>query len=208
MFVHVKNRHPVPVPAGAAEEARAAVIKGARWADVIAAGPGIGTGECGLAITKAVLAQTDKTVILDADALNCASIFGLRFLDHPKLIITPHMGEMSRLCGLPVGELKADAFAAAAIFARANGCVTVLKDARTVIALPDGTVFAERYGGSGLATAGSGDVLTGITAGTAARGCAFERIARARASCTEWPGRKLKMNSVLLICAPAISRKH
>ena len=80
------------------------------------------------------------------------------------------MGEMARLTGRSVRELKQNRFAAAAALASETGAVVVLKDARTVTAVPDGRLFLNLSGNSGLATAGSGDVLTGLTAGLLAGG--------------------------------------
>ena len=156
-------------------EAEKAIRENAQWADVIACGPGIGTGETGEAITTTVLAQRDKPVILDADALNCLKGRPEYLRCHPQAVITPHMGEMSRLTGKSIKELKEDPAAAAVSFAKQYQCVCVLKDARTCIGLPDGGLFVNTSGSSGMATAGSGDVLTGIMAGLLARGCTYEQ---------------------------------
>ena len=156
------------------EEAAEAVRDNAPWANVIACGPGIGTGETGMALTKAALEQKKKTVILDADALNCL-VGRADALDyHPNVIITPHMGEMSRLCRKSVEELKEDPVGEASAFSKRHRCICVLKDARTCIGLPGGGIFINTTGSSGMATAGSGDVLTGILAGLMAQGCVPE----------------------------------
>ena len=135
------------------------------WADGVLIGPGIGRGDMAQRLLKMVLDQFRGPVVLDADALNLLA-------DHPELmtaldercVVTPHIVEMSRLTGKSVGEIKAAPFEAAEQFAAAHHVVCVLKDARTVIAYPDGTSFLLASGSSALATAGSGDVLAGITA--------------------------------------------
>jgi len=153
------------------EEAAEALRDNAPWANVIACGPGIGTGETGRALTNAALEQKRRTVILDADALNCLVGRADALNYHQNVIITPHMGEMSRLCRKSIDELKEDPAGEAAAFAKRHGCICVLKDARTCIGLPDGGIFINTTGSSGMATAGSGDVLTGIIAAVIARGC-------------------------------------
>ena len=158
------------------EEAGRILRKEAAWADVIAAGPGIGTGSTGRAIVKAALETDDKPLVLDADALNLIAaakdgVAATRIKERRQVILTPHMGEMSRLSGYPVTELKTDPVRFASDFAKKNACVLVMKDARSVIAGPEGDLFINESGTDGMATAGSGDVLTGITAALAARGC-------------------------------------
>ena len=142
------------------------------WADVIVLGPGIGTGEFAQHLTKLVLFNAAAPCILDADALN---IIGkhMDWLTEMKAekIITPHMGEMARLTGRSIRELKEDPVKEASAFAEKYHAITVLKDARTVTALPGGDVFINRSGNSGMATGGSGDVLTGVLAGLAGQGC-------------------------------------
>ena len=85
-------------------------------------------------------------------------------------IITPHMGEMSRLTGSPVGNLKAHICEEAAAFSAEHQVVCVLKDARTVTAVPDGSLYLNLSGNNGMATAGSGDVLSGILGGLLVQG--------------------------------------
>ncbi len=175
------------------EEAAAAVRENAHWADVIACGPGIGTGGTGKALAEAVLHDTEQPLVLDADALNVlaekmSSSARAEVSDAPNgndkkvkanvfaknasrcIIVTPHMGEMSRLTGKTIGALKDDPVGEAFAFSEKYGVIVVLKDAKTVIAQPDGTIFINRRGTSGMATAGSGDVLTGIIASLLAQG--------------------------------------
>ncbi len=80
------------------------------------------------------------------------------------LIITPHPGEMARLCGVTTAEINASRESVAAGYARANRCVVVLKGHRTIVAGPQGEVFCNTTGNPGLSRGGSGDILAGMTA--------------------------------------------
>lgn len=136
------------------------------WADVIGVGPGIGTDDKAQDMVRQLLTYTDKPVILDADALNILSMHPDWLDSHRGIhVLTPHMGEMSRLTGQPVSRLKEDPCGFAMQMAAKTGAVCVLKDARTCIALPDGRLYVHCFGNSGMATAGSGDVLTGTILG-------------------------------------------
>ena len=136
------------------------------WADYVGIGPGIGTDKKAQKMVQYVLSRCSKPMVLDADALNVASQFPKWLTEHEgEMILTPHMGEMSRLWNVPVSELKKDPLAYAGQAARRFGAVVVLKDARTCIASPEGQLFVHAFGNSGMATAGSGDVLTGTILG-------------------------------------------
>jgi len=142
-----------------------------KWADVIACGPGLGTAETAEILVRTLLRETDRPLVLDADALNIVSkepemMTGTK----SPIIITPHPGEMSRLTKRPIPEITGDLIGNALTFSRKYHLTCLLKDARTVIACEDGSVYINTTGNSGMATAGSGDVLTGIAAGLIARG--------------------------------------
>jgi NAD(P)H-hydrate epimerase len=109
--------------------------------------------------------------VLDADGLNAVD-GQLDMLKSAKcpLILTPHPGEMARLLGKTTAEIQSDRLGAARALASGAGAVAVLKGARTVIALPDGTAFVNPTGNPGMATAGSGDVLSGICGALLAQG--------------------------------------
>ena len=134
-------------------------------------GPGLGNTEDTRELVQQLVANSAGGVVLDADALNAAS--ALPDLpkpgDHP-LILTPHPGEMARLCGLTVPEVEASRESITASFARSQGCVVVLKGHRTLVAGPDGQVWKNTTGNPGLARGGSGDILAGMTAGLLAQG--------------------------------------
>ena len=139
------------------------------WADVFVLGPGMGQSkeaESLLAWYLKELADSKKRTVLDADALNLLSRnpeWKQYIGDH--IVITPHPGEMSRLCGKPVNEILGDPLENARAFAKEWGCVVVQKDACTVTADPEGTAFLNPSGNDGMAAAGSGDVLSGIIGG-------------------------------------------
>ena len=135
--------------------------------DVVAAGPGLGTGPGCKAIVDALLDRPDRgPLVLDADALTvCAEHPGrLRGRPEAPVVITPHPGEMARLADAAVADIQRDRVGAAHRFATAHSVHVVLKGARTVIAAPDGAVRINTTGNPGMATGGSGDVLTGVLA--------------------------------------------
>ncbi len=138
--------------------------------DVVAIGPGLGgnfeTGE----IVKWIVSDFDKPMILDADALNFLSkdINDINF--SKKMMITPHPGEFSRLTSKKVEDILSNPVKNAMEFAQSKGVNVLLKGATTVIASPSGEYFLNATGNSGLATGGSGDVLTGMIAGFVAQG--------------------------------------
>lgn len=141
------------------------------WADVIVFGPGVGRKKHVDQILDDLLSACKCPLVLDAD--------GLRVLAEHKdwyerlsgqMILTPHLGEMSALTGLSVRELKENPAGAACDFAARYHCICVLKGARTVAATETRPFYLNTSGCSAMATAGSGDVLTGILAGFLAEG--------------------------------------
>lgn len=136
----------------------------------LAVGPGLGQGEGPRRFLGELLAARRPPTVLDADALN--NLAGSRGLAARLrgTIVTPHPLEMSRLSGKSVAAIRADPLAAAKGFARQYKCWVVLKGYRTAIASPAGRLWINSSGGPNLATAGSGDVLTGVIAGLLAQG--------------------------------------
>ena len=147
--------------------------------DILVAGPGLGTGTDAERVVEKVLQFMGK-IVLDADALNIISRNrlsnkSLTEIFHQDVIITPHIGEMSRLTGLDAGWIRENIVSCARDFSRRHGCVTVLKDAATVISDADGRVMINISGNSGMSKGGSGDVLTGVIGGLLSQGLkAFE----------------------------------
>lgn len=140
------------------------------WASVIVIGPGLGQSQYACLLVETVLKNASVPCIVDADALNLIAKHHMDLNQCHSLIVTPHIGEMSRLSKQSIQEIKADPILTASTYAMEQGTVTVLKDARTVIALPDGEVYINISGNSGMSTGGSGDVLTGIIAGLLCQG--------------------------------------
>lgn len=141
-----------------------------RWADAVLIGPGIGTDETARLFVSAVLSYQKKTA-LDADALNILS-GNMALLEEAKgeLAVTPHLGEMSSLTGKSIADIQSGLIREAGGFAKKYNAVCVLKDARTVVGMPNGEFFVNTSGNHGMATGGSGDVLAGFLAGFLAQG--------------------------------------
>ncbi|HEU4391960.1 MAG TPA: ADP/ATP-dependent (S)-NAD(P)H-hydrate dehydratase, partial [Blastocatellia bacterium] len=109
--------------------------------------------------------------VLDADGLNSLAPWPreLRGEAARPLVLTPHPGEMSRLTGKPIPEILQNRIGVAREFATGHSLVLVLKLSRTIVAAPDGQVYINPTGNEGMATGGSGDVLTGMIAGLIAQ---------------------------------------
>ncbi len=135
---------------------------------------------CGLSVcddtknlVQSVITNCEKPLVIDADALNCICNKPeiLKNLKAPA-IITPHPGEMARLLHSTPKTVNSNRENTAIDFAKKFGLVTVLKGAGTIIASPDGEVYINHTGNSGMATGGSGDVLSGIIGSLLAQGAA------------------------------------
>lgn len=131
----------------------------------VVCGPGLGTGDGAQVTVEWLLAQRSIPMVLDADGLNLFAALlregDVERADAP-LVLTPHPGEMSRLSGRSTAEIQADRVTAARNFATSQGCVLVLKGARTVVAAPDGRIAINPTGNPGMASGGMGDVLAGL----------------------------------------------
>lgn len=140
------------------------------WPTAAGVGPGLGTGEGKWELLRLLLSGGSYPLVLDADALNLLAgrVDELKKCRRP-IIVTPHIGEMVRLTGLTKEEILANLVETCRGFAREYGVICILKDARTVIS--DGReACINRTGTDGMATGGSGDVLTGILTGLLAQG--------------------------------------
>lgn len=138
----------------------------------VALGPGLGAAEETGALVRRFLKESALPTVVDADGLN-ALAGHLEVLDGRRgraTVLTPHPGEMARLCGRSVAEVQADRVGVARDFAVKHAVVLVLKGARTVIAFPDGRVRINGSGHAGMASGGMGDVLTGVIGGLLAQG--------------------------------------
>jgi NAD(P)H-hydrate epimerase len=134
--------------------------------DVVAIGPGIGRNTETVELVRQAVRDTKVPLVIDADGLN-AFQGHTDLLDGSKrpLVLTPHPGEMSRLTGLPIKEIQSNRLEVARKFVSVHNLILVLKGHRTVVALPDGTAWINPTGNPGMATGGTGDILTGMTAG-------------------------------------------
>jgi NAD(P)H-hydrate epimerase len=120
--------------------------------------------------TASSLANSVADMVVDADALNAFEGAADQLRGRGRtLVITPHPGEMSRLTGLRIAEIQANRLGVARKFSREHELIVVLKGHRTLIAVPDGTVWVNPTGNPGMATGGTGDILTGIVAGLIAQ---------------------------------------
>ena len=134
--------------------------------DVIACGPGLGRSPGVADFVRALLERATVPLVLDADALTVLANDPGRLMgtEEREVIITPHPGEMARLIGGTVQDVQASRIDVAADFATTHRIYVVLKGHRTIIATPDGNVFINPTGNAGMATGGTGDVLTGVIA--------------------------------------------
>jgi NAD(P)H-hydrate epimerase len=146
----------------------------------IAIGPGLGDEIENGKLIKKILYTTDKPVVIDADGLNLLRD-DLDAMKNAKarVIITPHPGEAARLLNRNASEINRDRQKSAAELAAVTGSVTVLKGAGSVVATPEGKTYINTTGNPGMATGGSGDVLTGVIAALAGQGLEPEAAAAA-----------------------------
>jgi NAD(P)H-hydrate epimerase len=166
------------LPAGGsgflAPDAGAAVLKDVERFHAVAVGPGLGRDAAAQAAVREIVAACPVPVVIDADALNALAadpspLSTRHAAGLPPAVLTPHAGEYARLAGEPVGD---DRVAAARTLAARTHAVVLLKGPGTVIATPDGQAIVNVTDTRALATAGTGDVLTGIVTGLCANGAA------------------------------------
>jgi NAD(P)H-hydrate epimerase len=143
-----------------------AILAAAEKADAVAIGPGLGRSDGTVELVRILLEQLDLPVVLDADALWELEPFARA----APTVLTPHSGELARLLGVESREIDAHRLDAARRAASRFGAVVLLKGADTIVASPREGVLVATYGTPALATAGSGDVLTGIVAAFLAKG--------------------------------------
>ena len=136
---------------------------------VVAIGPGMTTEPETVKLIGEILPFIKCPLILDADAINALEK-NMDWLDNLKsVVLTPHPKEMSRLTGLSTQEIQKNRISVAIEFAQKKSVILLLKGSPSLIATPDGNVYINPTGNPGMATGGSGDVLTGIIAGLAAQ---------------------------------------
>ncbi|MBN2279967.1 MAG: NAD(P)H-hydrate dehydratase [Candidatus Marinimicrobia bacterium] len=152
------------------------------WADVIVFGPGVSGTESVMEFGRKLLTKTNKPIIIDADGLKIF-VDNLELMkSHPNLIITPHMGEFGRLLKKEPDEIRVDRITFAKEFVKEYKCQLLLKGAHSISINKDMTTAINSTGNPALATAGSGDILSGIIAGFIAQGIdKFEAVTAAMA---------------------------
>jgi NAD(P)H-hydrate epimerase len=148
---------------------------------VLAIGPGLGSQPATQNLIRSILIASAVPTVVDADGLNAFASRPeeLRGSDRRPTIITPHPGEMSRLIGRDIPYISSNRVDVARSLAVTHHLFVVLKGFRTVVAAPDGTVFINPTGNPGMATGGTGDILTGMIAGIVAQenlGSFLERL--------------------------------
>ncbi|OCG06498.1 hypothetical protein A9G13_09470 [Gilliamella sp. wkB178] len=140
------------------------------WASVIVIGPGMGVSDNTHKILSTVLKQAKIPVIIDADGLNTlAQDLKLLTQTESTVIVTPHLGEMARLTNKAITDIAENLIENAQAFAEQFEVICVMKDARTIVATPYKKTYINQSGNNGMATGGTGDVLTGIMAGLMAQ---------------------------------------
>jgi ADP-dependent NAD(P)H-hydrate dehydratase / NAD(P)H-hydrate epimerase len=144
-----------------------ALVKGKT---VLAVGPGISRHPDTAAFVRGVIKKYKMQIVLDADGLNAFEDRAAELKNKAgALVITPHPGEMARLTGLTIAAVQRDRLNVARSFGREHQLIVVLKGHRTLVAQPDGTVWVNTTGNPGMATGGTGDILTGMVSGLIAQ---------------------------------------
>jgi NAD(P)H-hydrate epimerase len=162
------------------------VFEAAARAKALALGPGLGRGEEENGLVRRLLAEVGVPAVVDADAL-----FELEAAKWPApRVLTPHEGELARLLRRESSEVAAHRLASAQEAAERFDCVVVLKGEDSLVAAPDRGVLVAALGPPSLATAGTGDVLTGITAAFLAKGMEPQRAAAAACAAQQLAARE------------------
>ena len=135
------------------------------WATAIVIGPGMGEGEMAKKITEQVLASSLLPMVVDADALNIVAKKKMSVLFGKNMVITPHLGEMSRLVGMSIDEIKKDKLAVARKYALHHQVHVLLKSEETLVVSPSGEEYKNTSGSPALAKAGRVMFCQGVIAG-------------------------------------------
>jgi len=153
-----------------AASAQDRVAELAKGKSVLAIGPGISRDPQTSELVRVLLAKLQLPLVVDADGLNAFEGRADELSGKGRtLVITPHPGEMARLTGSSIAEVQKDRLGIARKFARARELIVVLKGHRTLVVKPDGEAWVNTTGNPGMATGGTGDILTGMVAGMIAQ---------------------------------------
>ena len=167
---------------GPDEADRRAVLRELAGFDAIVAGPGLGLAVAAVALAEEIVARVRVPLVADADLLNAFAGRAVRFRRRPApTILTPHPGEAARLLGASTREIQSDRASAARTLARRTKAVVLLKGAASLTASPNGRLIVNPTGTPLMATAGSGDVLSGAIGALLAGGLPAEEAALAGA---------------------------
>jgi hydroxyethylthiazole kinase-like uncharacterized protein yjeF len=190
---------PVKLPWGE-DDALRTITAAADRAAVMALGPGLGRGAGRSRLVRELLEQVDLPAVVDADAL-----FGLEPVTRDAAtVLTPHAGELGRLLGWEASAVAARRLEAAREAAERFGCVVLLKGADTIVASPGRRVIVSDNGPPALATAGTGDVLTGIAAAFLAKGLE-PRVAAAAAAIAHGAAARLVPHQAGLVASDLLA---
>jgi NAD(P)H-hydrate epimerase len=142
------------------------------WADVLVIGPGLSQNPETQQLILKILHEYRGKILIDADGLNALAVYGISMLHslRAQFILTPHVGEFSRLSKISSNNIEEHRIKVAREMAKSVGVTVVLKGVPTIIASKDGSAILNSTGNPGMATAGTGDVLSGIIAGLWAQG--------------------------------------
>ncbi|MFH1654214.1 MAG: NAD(P)H-hydrate dehydratase [Pseudomonadota bacterium] len=173
-YRHFDSRYPEIMPFIIEDEERGFFVKSGikklekelnKFSSIVV-GPAIGTENETAEFIEELLNCVKVPLVLDADALNCIALRKLKPLkrDTAPKVLTPHPKEMARLVGASTKDVQSDRVGIAAAFAKKFGVVLVLKGMHTIVATPEGNVYINSTGNPGMATAGTGDVLSGMIA--------------------------------------------
>jgi hydroxyethylthiazole kinase-like uncharacterized protein yjeF len=142
----------------------------AKGKTVLAIGPGISQNPQSSELVRQMVAKLEVAMVVDADGLNAFDGRTKELNGKGRtLVITPHPGEMARLAGCSIADVQKDRLGAARNFAREHSLIVVLKGHRTLVVRPDGEAWVNMTGNPGMATGGTGDILTGMVAGMVAQ---------------------------------------
>ncbi|PJA99828.1 MAG: hypothetical protein CO128_02315 [Ignavibacteriales bacterium CG_4_9_14_3_um_filter_30_11] len=146
-----------------------------KWTDVISIGPGLGrNNKTQSAVSAIIKRRGNKKIVIDADAIFALSNNVYRKINLKNSVLTPHMGEFAYLLGISLSELQNDILKYGKKFVKETCAFLVLKGAPSIIFTPNGEIFINSAGNSGMAKFGTGDVLTGLIAGFASQNISFE----------------------------------
>lgn len=146
------------------------ILTCAQKSDCVLFGPGLGHNDGTEELARILIKNCKSPIVADADGINSVCVNTDILREHKSVILTPHIGEFARLCKREISDILSHTAEYAVSFAREYGVVLVLKSHETAVASPDGTLMTNRLGNPGMATGGSGDVLSGAIASFVCQG--------------------------------------